>query len=103
MGMQSQTNEQPGEQAMLVLGFGPDPPAADAALVAQADLTDVAESTDEGSVAQAVGEDPLEEDFESDPSLVPAGASALLVAPAVLDPREIEALLSGLHSLLEET
>src|SRR6266850_4800737 len=41
--------------------------------------------------------------FENDPALVPASASALLVAPAVLDPQEVEALLSGLHSLLEES
>src|SRR2546421_13105969 len=44
-----------------------------------------------------------DEEFESNPALVPAGASALLVAPAVLDPQEVEALLSGLHSLLEES
>ena len=27
MGMDSQTNEQPSEEALLELGFGPDPPA----------------------------------------------------------------------------
>src|SRR2546423_840465 len=89
MGMESQTNQQPSEQALLELGFGPDPPAA-------------GEACDERS-DQPLAADPLEEDFESDPSLVPAGASALLVAPAVLDPQEVEALLSGLHSLLEES
>ena len=87
MGMESQTNEQPSEQALLELGFGPDPPAD--------------ESCGEGD--RPLAADPLEGDFEADPSLVPAGASALLVAPAVLDPQEVEALLSGLHSLLEET
>src|SRR3954470_16028759 len=47
--------------------------------------------------------DLCDEAFESDPALVPAGSSALLVAPAVLDPQEVEALLSGLHSLLKES
>src|SRR5689334_9559606 len=89
MGMESQTNEQPSEQALLELGFGPDPPAVEEPPGEQSDPALVA--------------DPLEEDFETDPALVPAGASAFLVAPAVLDPQEVEALLSGLHSLLEET
>ena len=78
MGMESQTNEQPGEQALLELGFGPDPPAADGSLVDQADLTDAADSPAAAvavSVVQSLSEDPLEDDFESDPSLVPAGAS----------------------------
>src|SRR6266566_5904669 len=79
MGMDSQTNEQASEQALLELGFGPDPPA------------DSSPQVD------------LETDSEANPALIPAGASALLVAPAVLDPQEVEALLSGLHSLLEET
>src|SRR4051812_33600294 len=47
--------------------------------------------------------DESEEAFENDPALIPAGASALLVAPAVLDPQEVEALLSGLTLMLEET
>src|SRR6267142_14036 len=89
MGMESQTREQPSEQALLELGFGPDPPATDSSPEAMPDAL-----TDQAS---------LEEAFEADPALVPASASALLVAPAVLDPQEVEALLSGLHSLLEET
>src|SRR5256886_1885189 len=89
MGMESQINEQPSEQALLELGFGPDPPGT--------------EETPGEATNQSLGQDALEEDFESDPSLVPAGASALLVAPAVLDPQEVEALLSGLHSLLGES
>src|SRR5437016_3094135 len=89
MGMDSQTNEQPSEQALLELGFGPDPPA---------------ESSDESAVQEEVDDQAaLEADIEANPALIPAGASALLVAPAVLDPQEVEALLSGLHSLLEET
>src|SRR5437667_2885639 len=83
MGMESQVNEQPSEQALLELGFGPDPPAE----VLADELTDQAA---------------LEADIEANPALIPAGASALLVAPAMLDPQEVEALLSGLHSLLEE-
>src|SRR4051812_18275764 len=37
---------------------------------------------------------------ENDPSLVPAGPSALLVEPSVLDPEEVRALLVDLHALL---
>src|SRR3954471_22558152 len=85
MGMESQTSEQPGEQALLELGFGPDPPASD--------------SPSESQVAEAA----LESAMEANAALVPAGASPLLVARAVLDPQEVEALLSGLHSLLEES
>jgi hypothetical protein len=66
--MESQTHEQPGEQALLELGFGPDPPAQPSPC----------ESTDEAALEAAI---------EADPALVPAGASALLVAPAVLDRR----------------
>jgi hypothetical protein len=87
--MESQTNEQASEQALLELGFGPDPPVSD----------DASDGRGDESTAQAS----LEAAIETDPALVPAGASALLVAPAVLDPQEVEALLSGLHSLLEET
>src|ERR1700738_691971 len=42
----------------------------------------------------------IEELIESDPSLVPQGASALLVEPSVLEPEEVAALLVDLHALL---
>src|SRR5215208_7099752 len=126
MGMDSQTNQQPSEEALLELGFGPDPPVppgdfspsdgeadnSDDALTDESSDDSLGESVDgsiEGSVevidaAEDAGEQgELESAIESDPALVPASASALLVAPAVLDPQEVEALLSGLHSLLEET
>jgi hypothetical protein len=48
----------------------------------------------------ALEDDNLEELIENDPALVPAGPSALLVEPAVLDPREIDALLCDLGALL---
>jgi hypothetical protein len=132
--MDSQTNEQPSEQALLELGFGPDPPAAvpvadiaplelsaelsaddsagaddsaddaDAADDADpAEADDPAERADAAASAKDKFEAELEADLENDPALVPAGASALLVAPAVLDPQEVEALLSGLHALLEDS
>src|SRR3954467_2944521 len=62
--------------------------------------------TESQTTEQAAEQAALElcdEEFESDPALIPQGSSALLVAPAVLDPQEVEALLSGLHSLLEES
>jgi len=109
MGTESQTNEQPGEEALLELGFGPDPPSADLrdqlcldAPELGADLA--SDATCEDAKADDASEaDSLESAIEADPALVPAGASAFLVAPAVLDPQEVEALLSGLHSLLEES
>src|SRR5215208_7725618 len=117
MGMESQTSEQPSQEALLELGFGPDPPAelidrvrVDAsdveseARVAETTADDLAtDSEDLAADSEDLAADSLESAFEADPSLVPAGASALLVAPSVLDPQEVEALLSGLHSLLEET
>src|SRR5215208_915986 len=110
MGMESQTSEQPSQEALLELGFGPDPPAEliDRARVDASEVESeagVAETTADDLAADSedLAADSLESAFEADPSLVPAGASALLVAPAVLDPQEVEALLSGLHSLLEET
>src|SRR5262245_2376435 len=42
----------------------------------------------------------LERLIEDDPTLRPAKPSALLVAPAVLEPEEVSALLSGLSLLL---
>src|SRR4051794_7826373 len=89
MGMDSQTSEQPGEEALLELGFGPDPPSADPIDSSTADAFDGL--TDAAAEAKAEPDGSLESDIEADPSLVPAGASALLVAPAVLDPQEIEA------------
>ena len=45
-------------------------------------------------------DDELERAIEDDPSLAPGAPSALLVEPAVLDPLEVEALLSDLAPLL---
>src|SRR5687767_10907079 len=42
----------------------------------------------------------FEHALETDPRLAPVGRSALLVEPAVLDPREVEALLADLGELL---
>src|SRR5882757_8432202 len=44
--------------------------------------------------------DDVERLVENDLSLVPSGASRLLVEPAVLDPEEVQALLGGLTALL---
>src|SRR3954471_8999017 len=42
----------------------------------------------------------VEQWVERDPSLVPSGPSSLLVEPSVLDPAEVQALLSDLGALL---
>src|ERR1700733_5087174 len=44
----------------------------------------------------------VEQLIETDPALVPQGPSALLVESAVLDPHELNALLSGLEASLAE-
>ena len=60
MGMDSQTNEQPSEEALLELGFGPDPPAA---VVAPTEELSEPLPADQANSA-ASEEDQLEADLE---------------------------------------
>jgi hypothetical protein len=95
MGMESRKYERPGERAILELHFGPDPPeVADSPdLVEQAsacgDVVVQASACRDDASAAAIGESAdesctgasveasIEDEFETDPALVPAGASAL--------------------------
>ena len=63
MGMESQRNEHRRQEALLELGFGPDPPGDDAPNAASSASADL--SSDQEA---------LEADIETDPALVPAGA-----------------------------
>src|SRR4051812_36158345 len=60
-------------------------------------------SSTSASGAGELNRDDLENLIEEDPTLVPTGPSEFQIEDAILDPKEIEALLAGLAGLLEET
>src|SRR4051812_27518185 len=55
---------------------------------------------DDSRPAVFMSREEIEQLVENDPLLVPSGVSAFQVDAAVLDPQELEALLSGLHQQL---
>src|SRR4051812_13151817 len=88
--------------------MGMEPPPANSC--DPVDCPRLAEATPSGSGSELDGQDGLARDrslrelaeqwVERDPSLVPSGPSSLLVEPSVLDPAEVQALLSDLGALL---
>ena len=78
------------------MGMEPHPASRRTAADGPSDFSEPARSMDVASAER----ERTEQWVEQDRSLVPDGPSPLLVEPSVLDPAEVQALLSDLHALL---